>query len=526
MEAKEIIPAEITLGVLLLKHPQVYRMLEENLLAYTPQSDLLRELIEAFRKADEIKGDLFYAQTYLSKEAYAFWMEQLQQVGGAISADYVEEVSKFRQYLENEARRQQIALLAKTVLDAVEYGESEDVVKESVFKLQSLLIQREHALKLADIPELLLNLKSESFRPKLHEFPFVSDLFGNKVYIYNNDITLIMGRTGRGKTTLALNLARTYIENGKVVCYVSTEMDERALATKFASIVSGVEWTRLWGESVEETLLEKAAANVRALSLAGGGLFIYHSPACTPSDIAYAASLTRSIYGKVDVVIVDYIQQVGSSLVRRDETRASELGRITREFADLVIDYGAAGVVVSQVNEKGDVKDSRAIAERAALVVRLGMMGYIEFERFVLKLLKMYDKHLDAEESSQLRALYKRLIDIEVVKNRYGFSSAGHIGFVEWEPTTGQFLQPWSLPQLIREVSKFISPDAKESEDERKGKRRRKGSFGDAPWVRGDYVMQHPMERMSPPGEAKGDIVEGESSDDDDDYEPLDSFIF
>lgn len=472
---------EVEIGVFLLLNPAHYRDLEELFVYYKPVSPLLASLLDAFKRASE-EGTPHFVDKYLSVAEKQFWLEATARFSHLQVGD-LSMLPKIRKYLETEGRKQEVIRSAAALSDALQRGAPIDTVKEYLLQLQLMVFREERALDLKDIIDLLHKLRDAAERPKTHPFPFLKEIFGFPVHIVNNDITVVMGRTGRGKTTLSLNLAKSYIQENKVVCYVSTEMDERAIATKFASIVAGVPWSQLWGQDFSEEAANMAISVLRGLyEISEGGLFVYHAPACTVSDVAYAISLTRANYGRVDAVFVDYIQQLGTTVNKAsDETRAAELARIIRELADIITEHRAAGIIVSQVNAAGEVKDSRAIAERAALLVRLGMLSYDDFEKYALYLLhKPKGTVIPAHKRAALRSLYRNLVDVEVVKNRYGSHSAGQLGFIEWNPETGQFNRPVTVNELKDRLLEILS-DVSDVEElqPRKGKSRRRADAND-----------------------------------------------
>lgn len=455
----DISPIELELGAFLILNPQRYRDLEEKLARYTPHAPLLEELLDAFRKAIEVDGSPIFVDKHISRETHEKWMRLIQVYHIHTFAPDI--VVKLRRYLDAEGRKQQLLAVFSALQQAVAQKGVTDEVKALMHQAQVLLLRDERALDLEQMLSFLRALtESERVRPQCHPFPYLQEALGFPVDIYHRDLTVVTGRTGRGKTTMSLNLARSYLDAGKVVCYVSTEMDERALAAKFCAIISKTPWRYIWGRQFNEELAKKA---VQALEeyvrerKGEGGLFIYHAPACTVSDISYAATQCSSIYSRVDLLVVDYIQQVSSGVYKREETRAAELAAITREIADIAVSHNAAAVVVSQVNSLGEVKDSRAIAERAALVVRIGMWNYTHFEGYVKRMFG-YDKNaiFPAEIKGALQEIFRHIMDVEVAKNRYGPLGEGKMGFLWWNPSTGVIERPLTISELNNKLSEVL----------------------------------------------------------------------
>lgn len=499
---------EMELGAFLLLFPSHYKDLETFLLKYQPSTHLLSILLQSFRSAIEKDGSPQFVDKYLPHSVHQIWLEYVNRARHLIDLSLL---PKLRKYLENEVRNQELRQCVEALRNAFERGAPEREIKEIFNRIQLLFFSGERGLYLIDIPKLLESLRDEKVRPKSIPFPFLQDVFSFPVDIFHKDITVVMGRTGRGKTTMALNIAKEYLLNDKVVCYITTEMDEQAIATKFASVVSGVSWSTLWGRDFDENNALLAASKVESLTK-DGGLYIYHAPACTVSDISYAVSLCRANYGRVDAVILDYIQQVMSGYYRGEDTRAAELARIVREFADIVVENSAAGIVISQVNAQGEVKDSKAVAERAALLIRLGMLDFKDFVKYVLQMLKLpQDVTITSDKREKLRSIYRQWLDVEVVKNRYGAHSAGQKGFLVWVPETGQIVSAVSQPEFHQTMEKILlgndipqqTPKRKKSEKGKKGE------------------MELPSYAPELPNTSLGDIM-----DMDDDSVDIDEFPF
>lgn len=386
----------------------------------------------------------FYAN-FLPQEVRDFWHTEAYKYGVVTSKD----VSRLREGLMEVLKFQQLRDILSSLSESLTTPSAfRETLRESIPRLVGLVSGDEGTVEGSRIPSILEEIATGKVI-RTHPFPYLEEAFGFPVLIYNRDITVIAGRTGRGKTSMSLNLAHSYLCEGKNVVYITTEMDEVALSTKFVSLVTDIEWRYLYGREINQEIIQVAAKEFSDF-IKDKGLYIFHHPACTVSDIAYAVSQAIAMYGSVDAVIVDYIQQVeGGRGYVSDETRAQELGRVIRLLGNMAAEYNVAVIVVSQVNTQGEVKDARAIEERAALVVRLGMMDFDTFKKYIRAILKLqqnaiFPPHLEGA----IFAKFKELMDVEVKKNRYG-AFEPVLRFLKWKPSTGRILGAVRKEEII-----------------------------------------------------------------------------
>jgi len=456
-------PLDIEIGVFLLYHPQRVVDLWDLLSQYEPEGEELTSLIEAFRMSLDNRQSPVFVDEYLSEAAFNFWATQ--RIKYLHVKDALERLSVYRNYLEEKVRLQQLHKKVHVLVQTLKSGVvNPRVLLEKLYDIYSLVSGGEREITSDDVVKLLMQILEGKKAPKVHPFLFFSDVFGYPVNIYYKDLTVVAGRTGRGKTTVSLNLAHSYLLSGKKVCYISTEMDEEAIATKFASIVVGVPWDKIWG-NVDPNVVQQAISALESLLKVEnrenlGGVFFYHAPYCTISHIAYAMGKAKAYFEgeDLDCVIVDYIQQVDVERVRKETTRAQELGSIARQIADLAVQYNCAAVVVSQVNDAGEVKDSRAIAERAALVIKLGMLSPEGFAEYLLNLVGYPKKKAGRDIIKRaLHTLTRKYLDVCIAKNRYGVSEPTRVELIEWNPQTGRILGGANISEVVNMVNRIVN---------------------------------------------------------------------
>jgi replicative DNA helicase len=179
---------------------------------------------------------------------------------------------------------------------------------------------------------------------------------------------VIGAETSYGKTALALQIA-AHVSLGKQqkkVAIFSMEMSKQALAERMMSAQSGVRLRAVrTGELSEE---ENKKIDQFASSVPGGRTIDVED--AYNLDIAGIISRCRKLKatGELDMVIVDYLQLV-SPAITRDSSRQREVADISRRLKVLAGELGVVVVALSQLNDEGKLRESRAIGQDADFVL-------------------------------------------------------------------------------------------------------------------------------------------------------------
>lgn len=180
--------------------------------------------------------------------------------------------------------------------------------------------------------------------------------------------TLISGETGSGKTALACNIALNVAEQGIGVMIFSLEMRHQELASRLSCAKARVSWQNLCaGRSSVDDLARLDTAN-QALSVQP--IIVDDSSDLTPSKLR--ARLVRvgerfKVAGlPLGLVVLDYLQLMdGKELVERGANREQEVSKIAREFIRVVREQEMHGLLLSQLNDDGQIRESRAALQHS-----------------------------------------------------------------------------------------------------------------------------------------------------------------
>lgn len=179
---------------------------------------------------------------------------------------------------------------------------------------------------------------------------------GIKVYddytggIYGTDLVVIAGRTSQGKTSLALNIARYLAKSQSLPGAIfSLEMSSEQLATRFASMESGVDSNKIYSGRINQVELQSMITYSDAIS---------KSPIiidrCKSTSLEYILNSIRkySFVHNVKWVVVDYIQLVNS----KQQSREQEIGHIARSLKNIAIELNISVIALSQLRRPEDKK--------------------------------------------------------------------------------------------------------------------------------------------------------------------------
>ncbi len=157
-------------------------------------------------------------------------------------------------------------------------------------------------------------------------------------------------KTGNGKSLFAGNLAHYAVMNGEVVCFISLEMSQAQLTTRFLSIASGERISALEkGRLFDIDAFDRATAAVNAIQESTGGVvFCNERPISLLSDITDAIRHHHEYHG-CRYVITDYLQLAEVSGVRDP---LEGITAVSHEVRKIAADLNIVSIGLSQFNRE------------------------------------------------------------------------------------------------------------------------------------------------------------------------------
>lgn len=172
--------------------------------------------------------------------------------------------------------------------------------------------------------------------------------------LVGGELIIVAGKTSRGKTTLALNIANNVALAGKSVLFVTLEMTHAEIASRYMYVNGGrnQDYEDVAARTVLQTkdelnwksidrLMEKAKAEM-----------------------------------DVDLVVIDHLHY----FTRELENMSEDIGRITKEFKKNAIRHDVPVILISHVRKTGikneasmeDLRGSSYVAQDADIVLMVG----------------------------------------------------------------------------------------------------------------------------------------------------------
>jgi replicative DNA helicase len=197
------------------------------------------------------------------------------------------------------------------------------------------------------------------------------------------DLVILAARPSMGKTTFALNCAlNASREHGATVLFFSLEMGQQQIMTNMLACAEGIDASRLRRGTMTE-------ADHAKLARAGDALYrlpfyIDSSTAVTPMLVRTKARRVKARVGRLDLVVVDYLQLMN---VPGAENRQQEIAAISRALKALARELECPVMALSQLNralesrkdhrpQLSDLRESGAIEQDADLIVFLHREDY------------------------------------------------------------------------------------------------------------------------------------------------------
>jgi len=175
--------------------------------------------------------------------------------------------------------------------------------------------------------------------------------------LQKSDLIVLAARPSIGKTSLALNFAEhASVREGKTVGVFSLEMSKEQLVLRLLSSVANIDSQRLRTGFLEEMDFTRLAPAMNALAEAP--VFIDDTPNISTMELRTKARRLQAESG-LDMIIVDYLQLMQSTIASRDANRVQEVSEITRGLKALARELQVPVVALSQLSRQAEMRENK-----------------------------------------------------------------------------------------------------------------------------------------------------------------------
>lgn len=191
--------------------------------------------------------------------------------------------------------------------------------------------------------------------------------------LFPGELTILAARPGKGKTALALQIAKEFGKKGKIVQFFSREMARTQLGVRYFSSIGRVDGKRIRTGDIQDNDWQKLGDAFAAIS----NLPIYID--CQSSTVPEIRSLClerRENIG-LDLIVIDYLQLLISP--NKHSKREEEISEISRQIKLITNDLNIPVLCLSQLHripaakrpDLSDLRESGSIEQDADNVILL-----------------------------------------------------------------------------------------------------------------------------------------------------------
>ena len=215
------------------------------------------------------------------------------------------------------------------------------------------------------------------------------DLDKRTTGFHGNELIIIAGRPGMGKSALAINMATNMAVNyKKSVALFNLEMGSPQIVNRMLSSVGQINSQKLRTGKLDHTDWKKY--NETLSLLADTKFFIDDTPGITVSEIRSKCRRLKNSDKGLDCIIIDYLQLISSSN-KYSGQRTNEVSEISRDLKKLAMELEVPVIALAQLSRgveqredkrplMSDLKESGSIEQDADIVMFLYCDDYYKFK--------------------------------------------------------------------------------------------------------------------------------------------------
>ncbi len=235
--------------------------------------------------------------------------------------------------------------------------------------------------------------------------------------LQRTDLIIVAGRPSMGKTALCLTVAQNAaLHSNAVVALFSLEMSKEQLVTRMLSSEAHINAHRFRTGHLMSNEWERLAGAISTLSDAR--IFIDDTPGISALEVRAKARRLAAEQKQLDLIVIDYLQLMGSNSGRRTENRQQEVSQISRELKALAKELDVPVLALSQLSRAPEARNPPK-----PLMSDLRESGSIEQDADVVAFIYREDYYKETDEN-------KGLAELILAKQRNGPTGTVKLAFL------------------------------------------------------------------------------------------------
>lgn len=230
------------------------------------------------------------------------------------------------------------------------------------------------------------------------------------------DLIIVAARPGMGKTAFAVNCAVAAAKSGKNAVIFTLEMRKEELMMRVISGESRVDSSKLRRGDLSEEEGDRIAEGARRIYSINSNLGIDETPAITMMELRSRCRRFKK-ESSLDLIVIDYLQLIGSSSNKRTESREREISEISMALKALAKELDVPVIALSQLNRSPDFR-----TDKRPRMSDLRESGSIEQDSDLILFLYRDEQYNPSSE-------FAGTAELIVGKNRHGATTTIKLAF-------------------------------------------------------------------------------------------------
>ena len=254
---------------------------------------------------------------------------------------------------EAEAERELLKLnsVISTVKESSDYSIAGQLDKiEAIMQSARNLIQGDNVKTLTEIAGQIVQNIDANFDKGIPWFCPHSEA-GQAIHHNRGDMYVVCCRSGQGKTALTAGITVTNLTAGNNVLYVCTESSSADILARIVSAYDRIPHyivntpTDAKARQFAKDIAEFTSKYKNNLFVLGNDTGIN-----TPAKIRGAAKKIIAEHGKIDLIVIDFFQNLKAPDFMARQTRKAQLDYCTDQLHAMFAELHSAGIVLAQLN--------------------------------------------------------------------------------------------------------------------------------------------------------------------------------
>ena len=321
---------------------------------YRPQNKMIFEVVQDLKSRNE-PVDMITVLESMDEQDKMQMIDYLSEITGA--GVITTNARHYAKIIKEKVNARQLIAMATKALEMSYSGESSKNVQNALLTSVMEIEQGRDSKGLIHIQKALMDAYEDIEKETSGDKEFIKTGFSdldNYFSMERGDLVIVAGRPSMGKSAFATSVTKNIAEQGKTSAIFSLEMTNVAVTKRILYSHSCISGNKIKARKADDRDFQSMSKGMAHLSRLP--IYLNDDMSLSMHDIERQCRILKQSKAGLDCVMIDYLQIMQ---MPEGDTKAQQIGKITRWGKKIAKDFDAVVIFVAQLSRRVEQRENK-----------------------------------------------------------------------------------------------------------------------------------------------------------------------